>query len=556
MWFLGAGASAAAGVPTATDLLWDFKRALYCAESRVPVRLCPDLGDPLLRQRLQQFFDSKGTFPQLDGPDEYAVYFEHAYPDEADRRRFLEQNVAAATPSYGHVALGALMRMGKVRMAWTTNFDKAVEDGAVELLGTTAKLVVATLDSAALALQAMNEGRWPLLVKVHGDFHSRRLKNTSEELRKQDAELRGTMVEACKRFGLAVAGYSGRDESIMTALEEGIASGKGFPGGIFWFHKRGSALLPRVTEFIGKAKAAGIGAHIIEVETFDELMADILGQVPDVPEEVQKLLGSRRPRVSDAPIRETRGTWPVIRLNALPLKAYPAVCRKFVAEVGGTRLVREALTAAGAKAVAARTRGGVLAFGGDDELRKAFSSHGIRDLDVHPIQAHRLRYDSTELGLLYDTLALALARNRDLTVARRRKDYYLQPSGPAVDAAKRLAQVVGASSGVIAGTALRWSEALRLGIDFRYDRLWLLVEPTLLADIPATPAEKFTRADFVRERLARRYNPTWNALLEVWIDLLLGQGATEATIQAFGTSNGSDATFTILRTSGFSCKKK
>jgi hypothetical protein len=30
-WLLGAGASAAAGIPTAFDMIWDFKRTLFCA---------------------------------------------------------------------------------------------------------------------------------------------------------------------------------------------------------------------------------------------------------------------------------------------------------------------------------------------------------------------------------------------------------------------------------------------------------------------------------------------------------------------------------------------
>jgi len=31
-WFPGAGASASAGLPTATDILWDLKRQLYCRQ--------------------------------------------------------------------------------------------------------------------------------------------------------------------------------------------------------------------------------------------------------------------------------------------------------------------------------------------------------------------------------------------------------------------------------------------------------------------------------------------------------------------------------------------
>ncbi len=50
------------------------------------------------------------------------------------------------------------------------------------VLGGTGRLVVTDLNRAELAREALNEGRWPLLVKLHGDFQSRRLKNTVDEL--------------------------------------------------------------------------------------------------------------------------------------------------------------------------------------------------------------------------------------------------------------------------------------------------------------------------------------------------------------------------------------
>ena len=37
MWFLGAGASVSAGVPTAWDMIWQFKQILYAAQRRVPL---------------------------------------------------------------------------------------------------------------------------------------------------------------------------------------------------------------------------------------------------------------------------------------------------------------------------------------------------------------------------------------------------------------------------------------------------------------------------------------------------------------------------------------
>jgi NAD-dependent SIR2 family protein deacetylase len=54
MWFLGAGASAAAGIPTAFNMIWDFKRSLYCSTQKVSVDSCLDLGNVALRAKFQR----------------------------------------------------------------------------------------------------------------------------------------------------------------------------------------------------------------------------------------------------------------------------------------------------------------------------------------------------------------------------------------------------------------------------------------------------------------------------------------------------------------------
>src|SRR6266446_6924160 len=218
MWFLGAGASASAGIPTAFNLIWDFKRTLYCSAQKVSIDSCSDLGSPVLRAKLQHYFDATGNCPPGNSEDEYSHYFKVAYPDEQDRRRYIDQLVAGASPSYGHLALATLLKIDSARIVWTTNFDTTVEDATVKVFGGTSRLVTATLDSAQLAMEAINEGRWPLLAKLHGDFRSRKLKNITTELQAQDAKMRRALVEACKRVGFAVIGYSGRDRSVMDAL--------------------------------------------------------------------------------------------------------------------------------------------------------------------------------------------------------------------------------------------------------------------------------------------------------------------------------------------------
>ena len=288
--------------------------------------------------------------------------------------------------------------MVQTKFIWTTNFDKLIEDAAVQVFGSTGHLIVATLDTPHAAAQAMQEQRWPLLIKLHGDFHSERLKNTAQELQDQDAELRRTLVEASQSCGLAVAGYSGRDESVMAALEESLEKASPFPFGLFWFVRPGGRPLKRVTDLILRAGEAGVQAHMIEVPTFDELMSDLLLLFDtEIPQELRDRLRQSRPRVTDAqPITASRQGWPVIRFNALPVVSPPTNCRLVECQIGGTSEVRDAVAKAKAEVLAVRSRDGVLAFGSDQEIRRVFGSNGITRFDVHTLQ-----YRDNPTGIKY-----------------------------------------------------------------------------------------------------------------------------------------------------------
>jgi hypothetical protein len=58
MWFLGAGASASAGIPTAWDMIWDFKQRLFISQRRVSTQSVADLSSPVIRAQLQNHIDS------------------------------------------------------------------------------------------------------------------------------------------------------------------------------------------------------------------------------------------------------------------------------------------------------------------------------------------------------------------------------------------------------------------------------------------------------------------------------------------------------------------
>lgn len=109
MWFLGAGASRAAGIKTAGDMIWDFKQRLYRSQKKLPPSAITDIGEPAVQRKLQAHFDALGSFPPAGSETEYSAYFEATYHSARDRRAYLDELIARGKPSFGHHALAMLM---------------------------------------------------------------------------------------------------------------------------------------------------------------------------------------------------------------------------------------------------------------------------------------------------------------------------------------------------------------------------------------------------------------------------------------------------------------
>jgi NAD-dependent SIR2 family protein deacetylase len=547
MWFLGAGASASAGIPTAWDMIWEFKQQLYISQRRVSPQTVADLSNPAIRAQLQAHIDASGSLPPSGADEEYATLFETVYPSEVDRRAYLDAKMAAARPSYGHFALATLMRAGRARMVWTTNFDPLIADASAKVFGTTGILTSIDLDAPDLAAQLITEQRWPLEIKLHGDFRSRRLKNTGDELRHQDTRLRRVLVDSCRRMGLVVAGYSGRDGSIMDSMEAVLNNADPFPAGLFWLHRAEGEPLRRVAQLLTRAAEKGVEAALVRVENFDEALRDLVRLQSGIDTAALDAFATERRRWSAAPRPSGGRGWPVVRLNALPLIHTPTVCRRVLCQIGGYDDVRKAVECAGADVLFARTSAGVLAFGADSDVRAAFEGHGITDFSLHTIQSRRLAYDSGERGLLRSALTRAIARHCGLDAIRRRNTDLLAPTNPADRAWATLKDLVGTLAGTVKNHhELRWREGIGIRLEWADDRLCLLADPRTVFD-GASEQNRAAAADFARERAARRYNEQLNRLLDFWNERLSANGAD---LRAFGKGDGIDAVF---RLSGVSC---
>ena len=549
MWFLGAGASAAAGIPTAWDMIWEFKQQLYVSQRRVSPKSVADLANPAVRRVLQNFIDGLAQLPATGAPDEYAALFEAAYPSENDRRTYISGKLTGGKPSYAHIALATLMKADKARVVWTTNFDPLIADACAKVYDGTGHLTTVALDAPELGREVLNGERWPSEIKLHGDFRSRRLKNTSDELRQQDASLRDLLVSACGRSGLIVAGYSGRDASVMDALEAVLEQPTPFPSGLFWLHRGEDAPIDRVSQLLTKAAERHVDGGLVTIENFDEALRDLVRLLDGLDSTALDAFAAGR-RIWTAPSLPVgnRG-FPVVRLNGLELQNTPSVCRRVSCIIGGHAEVTAAVDSARADVLATRVRSGVLAFGSDTEVRKAFSPYSISDFDLYPIELRRMRYDSQERGLLRHALTHALARKFALKVFRKRSASLLAPIDPLNPRWAPLKTLVGTLSGSVnAHPELLWWEGIGARLDWANDRLWLLIEPrTVMSGV--TDENRAASTDFSRERSVRRYNRELNALISFWATLLSDGGSEFA---ALGVTTGVDAAFRLGTETSFS----
>jgi hypothetical protein len=104
--------------------------------------------------------------------------------------------------------------------------------------------------------------------------------------------------------------------------------------------------------------------------------------------------------------------------------------------------------------------------------------------------------------------------------------------------------------GTVPKTSVAWAEAMEIHLEYRMNRLWLVIEPTVWVAKPRDHEREIVR-EFQRERQAVRYNRVANELLGAWCEVVSGKQPV-ANLSAFGITDGIDATFEVGDTTAFS----
>jgi hypothetical protein len=581
-WFLGAGASAASGIPTGYNMIRDFKAEIFCRHEGIAKREI-DSGDQVWIARMDQFFRRTSILPPDGDPTEYAAAFELVYPQERHRRQYIADKVSVGTPCYGHKVLGSMLAAGKVDCVFTTNFDQLIEDAEQK------RPTVAAIDSGQRAMRCLGESDWPLIAKLHGDYQSEAMKNTWAELEKQDSAMEHVLVEAGKRFGFAFVGYSGRDASVMQALAAVLKYPKPFPNGLYWVSGPTSKLLPAVADFLTAAHHAGVDVNIVECPTFDELASDVLKHV-NLPKVLFDPLDKGRPTPRLVKVSLPAGKaqdFPVLRYSALLVDSLPQVARRVVLTQSiSTPDARALLREHNCKAPVASIGRELAVFGKDEEIASALAPVGGKlagTIQLNPAQ------DSWALGLLYDALTKALSRRRPLMPRFKRVGHSLLVSGPrenekpewAREREQALAYMKAVYEANLVGAVPKLDFPYHEGVFVKLEQIehrwWCGFEPYTFVDIPRELPERTSATapdaaeedaltipsdrrggdpagDWRRERWATRYNKQWASIINAWAKLLTGSDEETCRVCAYGLNEGEgvDAVFTLSKVTAWS----
>ncbi len=538
MWFLGAGTSRSAGMPAAMDLIWDLKRRFYCLQENQKIS-DHDISNKSIQNRVQSFFDGRGC-PPVWSAKEYPYYFElnfgHDY--EAQRKYIFDQLAPGKiSTNIGHRALAALLGNGVTKVIFTTNFDEVIETAFSEVMS--ANLPAYHLEGAYAALEALNEERFPLYVKLHGDFRYTKIKNLESDLVDNDLQIQKCFLAAATRYGIVVTGYSGRDASVMKMFRDALPQNNAFPQGLYWTVPRISDVAAQVVEFIREAREKGVSAYLVPTGTFDVMLSKLWKQTPhqnaSLDAKVRTAIAG--PVTIELPSKGTK--YPLVRTNALPVIESPRICG--VVDYSGSLTFSElndALAEHNPDAILTYTDK-VLFWGNGNEVRQTLKADQIRGIGAeeiqHPVSAIAA---SGFLKSFYEqALAKALCNGKPLLLRKRNRKFYLvvdyANSDHPIFSSLAQALAFGGNPAFLSGRVpqhgtAQWAEAVSMEIEEKGGTLWMLLRP----EIWVKPlSERENTSQLIRQKRRYRYNRQASAVLDAWIGILFGTVGKGARVQ-------------------------
>ena len=205
---LGSGVSAAAGIPTGSQIVSDLVTKVANLEGA-------DVGDDpaaWYKQRYGEDPDYSGLLNAIaSSPAERSLLLRSYFEPTDDERR-----IGVKVPTAAHRTMASLAHSGHVHLFLTTNFDRLLEK-ALDDVGIVPQ-VLSTPDSIGGAVP-FGHTRCTV-VKLNGDYMDTRIKNTPEELAAYDPAVDSLLDRVIDEYGFIVSGWSAESDAALRAAFE------------------------------------------------------------------------------------------------------------------------------------------------------------------------------------------------------------------------------------------------------------------------------------------------------------------------------------------------
>lgn len=363
-FFLGAGASANSNVPTALDMILDFKRRLYASEKSIKITN--------IEQRFYEFEKEIENWVRIKytniPKNEYGFFFEKTFSSSQDRRNYIKEMLKFSKPSIGYKIINFLIKEQIIWHYITTNFDNLIQKVYPDIVVISEENINKCKDYIKINSTS------PIVVKLHGDFRYDLLKNTDDETQLLHQSVMNELTHLFDSLGLIVVGYSGRDESVMSFLENFVENETGtFTNGFYWCIREGEVEKQRIKTLIDKLKKKGIEADFVKITSFDDFLIGIYNQIGKNDNEIDEWLSSNK---EIQPFRSAlRNRENYIVFDFMKITEYPRTFLTFKFKDIKNWEELDRITN-GKKIIASFFRKGkIIAIGDENEIKKTFDKY-------------------------------------------------------------------------------------------------------------------------------------------------------------------------------------
>lgn len=483
---LGAGASVSSDIPSGQDMIWDFKRKIYCRENNINEAKFKDILCEYNKDIIQNFFDNEKIAPSLYSANEYSYFFERCFALPNERKNYITEKVRDKKPSIGYLCLGELIKQQNITRIFTTNFDELIEKGVHTLYP---NLTISKFSHTNITYDNFNP-TIPTIINLHGDFKYDNIQNTDNELKSLELKVLERSKQLLQTGRLVVIGYAGNDNSVMSILEEGVSHNL-FPNGIIWCKLKNSQLNARVTKLMENACTRNFNSAVVEISGFDILLYRIYRSKQICNDIIEQMADGDLSKVSPIVFNKPKEVNIFLKTNGFLKLEMPATCLSFETDIKSWKELREITK--DTLVIAGLYKGKIISFSNRETLNNVFSSHIKSDITEISFNPPKFRGDSSvEMGLCYEIIEQDIINNKHLIKAGKRR--YYNPNMLSSDG--------------------KYYEAIDVELAFVNSDVCLTIYPTI--ELTDKKLNKFERQKEINRIIGGRYNNRVYELLRIW----------------------------------------